>query len=399
MEEWKEYRLGEIAEMKYGKLPNKFAGCKGQIPIWSGYRVVGHTNSVNCKKGTAIVVARGVGGTGDVKIAKEDCFLTNLSISISLNEKICKPLYFYYKYQTKNLKYLDSGSAQSQITIEDLKRLQLNLPPISYQNRVIEFLSPFYDKIEVNRKINSNLEEQAKALFKSWFIDFEPFRDGKFVESELGKIPEGWKIGRYDNIVVGTIAGDWGKENSVGNYLHEVTCIRGCDFQDIKNGLIGNAPTRFILEKNFKNKRFASHDILVEISGGTQTVSTGRVCPISQKLLDRYNSNVVCTNFCRVVRPTEGYSAFAYYSWLYKYDHKVMFGYENGTSGIKNFRLNDFLSMEPLIIPPENIVIEFQNFIDSINSQIQTRGAESSKLANIRDTLLPKLMSGEIDVR
>lgn len=93
-------------------------------------------------------------------------------------------------------------------------------------------------------------------------------------------------------------------------------------------------------------------------------------------------------------------SAFAYYSWLYKYDHKVMFGYENGTSGIKNFRLNDFLSMEPLIIPPENIVIEFQNFIDGINSQMQTRGAESSKLANIRDSLLlPRLMSGEIDVR
>ena len=158
MEEWKEYKLGEIAGMKYGKLPNTFAEYKGQIPIWSGYRVVGYTNSINCKKGTAIVVARGVGGTGDVKIAKEDCFLTNLSISITLNEGICKPLYFYYKYQTKNLKYLDSGSAQSQITIEDLKRLQLNIPPISYQNKVIELLSPFYDKIELNRKINSNLE-------------------------------------------------------------------------------------------------------------------------------------------------------------------------------------------------------------------------------------------------
>lgn len=77
-----------------------------------------------------------------------------------------------------------------------------------------------------------------------------------------------------------------------------------------------------------------------------------------------------------------------------------MFGYENGTSGIKNFMLNDFLSMEPLIIPPENIVVEFQNIIDVINSQMQTRGVESSKLANIRDSLLlPRLMSGEIEVR
>lgn len=77
-----------------------------------------------------------------------------------------------------------------------------------------------------------------------------------------------------------------------------------------------------------------------------------------------------------------------------------MFGYENGTSGIKNFRLNDFLSMEPLIIPPENIVVEFQNIIDVINSQMQMRGVESSKLANIRNSLLlPRLMSGEIEVR
>ena len=76
-----------------------------------------------------------------------------------------------------------------------------------------------------------------------------------------------------------------------------------------------------------------------------------------------------------------------------------MFGYENGTSGIKNFRLNDFLSMEPLIIPPKDKVAEFQKVIDTINAQMQTTGLESSKLVETRDSLLPRLMSGEIDVR
>ena len=313
-----------------------------------------------------------------------------------------KSSWLYYWLQSPKAKeYINSrltGSTQGYLTLETLRNFPIDFPSFQTAKKIVSLLSSFDDKIEVNKKINSNLEEQAKALFKSWFIDFEPFKDGKFIDSELGMIPEGWKVGRYDDIVSATVAGDWGKDKPIGNYVHEVTCIRGCDFQDIKNGLTGNAPSRFILEKNFKNKCFANNDILVEISGGTQTVSTGRVCPISQELISRYNGNVVCTNFCRVLRPIEEYSAFIYYSWLYKYNHKVMFGYENGTSGIKNFRLNDFLSMEPLIIPPKDKVAEFQKIIDTINAQMQTTGLESSKLVETRDSLLPRLMSGEIEV-
>ena len=392
MEEWKEYRLGDVCIMKNGrKRPIE----EGEYPVYGGNGIMGYSNQYNAED--TIIVGRVGAYCGNVLLSKNKCWVSDNAISVVAKNQVHTD-FLYYLMLTLDLHNQHIGAVQPLMTQDIIGRFEVKIPSLSTQLHIADILKSLNDKIEVNRKINSNLEEQ-KALFKSWFIDFEPFKGGKFVDSELGKIPEGWKMGRYDDIVEGTIAGDWGKEKSVGNYLHEVTCIRGCDFQDIKNGLRGNAPTRFILEKNFKNKRFASHDILVEISGGTQTVSTGRVCPISQKLLDRYNSNVVCTNFCRVVRPTEGYSAFVYYSWLYKYDHKVMFGYENGTSGIKNFRLNDFLSTEPLIIPPKNKVVEFQNIIDVINSQMQTRGAESSKLANVRDTLLPKLMSGEIDVR
>jgi len=103
------------------------------------------------------VVARGVGGTGDVKISSEDCFLTNLSIAVELDNKICEPLYFYYKYKLSNLRYLDTGSAQSQITIDDLKRLSLKLPPLEEQKRITEILSSIDYKIELNRRINDNL--------------------------------------------------------------------------------------------------------------------------------------------------------------------------------------------------------------------------------------------------
>ena len=331
----------------------------------------------------------------------EKIVLSQRLFCLRLSEEVCSKFVYYYMITNTFQAELDgraTGTTVIGLRQPELLKCKINLPSLAEQQRIASILSPLDEKIEVNRRINSNLEEQAKALFKSWFIDFEPFKGGKFVDSELGKIPEGWEVGRYDDIVSATVAGDWGKDKPIGNYVHEVTCIRGCDFQDIKNGLTGNAPSRFILEKNFKNKCFANNDILVEISGGTQTVSTGRVCPISQELISRYNGNVVCTNFCRVLRPIEEYSAFIYYSWLYKYNHKVMFGYENGTSGIKNFRLNDFLSMEPLIIPPQDKVAEFQKVIDTINAQMQTTGLESSKLVETRDSLLPRLMSGEIEV-
>ena len=158
MEHIAKYRLGDIAEMRYGKLPPDSIK-SGRYPVYSGYRYVGYTDSFNCSKGTVIVVARGVGGTGDVKLVQEDCYLTNLSISVVLNPSICVPVYFYYMFLNNNLRYLDSGSAQSQITIEDLKRLELLLPSLSEQQRIVRVLKSVDDKIALNNRINHNLGE------------------------------------------------------------------------------------------------------------------------------------------------------------------------------------------------------------------------------------------------
>ena len=249
-----------------------------------------------------------------------------------------------------------------------------------------------------NRRRNDNLEQQAQALYKSWFVDFEPFKDGEFVDSGLGLIPKGWQVGTYEQIIQTTISGDWGKDIMTGNYTHKVACVRGCDFQDMSIGVRGKTPERYILEKNYQAKRLIDNDVIVEISGGTSTISTGRVCLINDDLLGKYNNDIVCTNFCKVVRPIQSYGAYLYYSWKYKYDCRVMFGYENGTSGIKNFQISDFLSKEPVIIPSESSIKEFQTIIDTLQNNIQTNGSEIMKLESLRDSLLPKLMSGELEI-
>lgn len=239
-------------------------------------------------------------------------------------------------------------------------------------------------KTELNKKINNNLEQQAQTLFKSWFID----------------APESssWETGTFSDIIETMIAGDWGKDSPTGNNTEMVYCIRGADIPDVKSGNKGKMPTRFILPKNYAAKHLVAGDVVVEISGGSPTQSTGRIASISQSLLDRYDKGMVCTNFCKAMKPKSGYSMFVYYYWQYLYDKKVFFLYENGTTGIKNLDISGFIETEPIILPPAELVEKFDAFCHSIFNVIFANGLQNEQLANMRDALLPKLMSGEVDV-
>ena len=112
-------------------------------------------------------------------------------------------------------------------------------------------------------------------------------------------------------------------------------------------------PIRYILPKNYTNKKLTAGDIVVEISGGSPTQSTGRCTAISESLLNRYDSGMVCTNFCRALKPIDGYSMFIYYYWQYLYDKGIFFSYENGTTGIKNLDISGFLETELIVIRSE----------------------------------------------
>lgn len=304
-------------------------------------------------------------------------------------EGIADKDYLYYlicspKVREPAIKSMVGSSGRQRVQTDVVKNLEIDVPPLVEQEKIGSFLKALDDKIALNDRINKNLEQQAQALFKKWFIDNPANVD--------------WSAGTFRELIQSTLNGDWGKETPTGNNTEKVYCIRGADIPEVKVGNKGKIPTRYILPKNLANKKLEAGDIVVEISGGSPTQSTGRCTAITQSLLDRYDSSMVCTNFCKAIKPKNGYSLFVYYYWQYLYEKGVFFSYENGTTGIKNLDFTGFIETESIIVPPFDKVQAFDDYCKSIFNQIFANGKQSEQLASLRDTLLPRLLSGELDI-
>ena len=332
------------------------------------------------------------GTVGNVSIIRENDpkgIISQALLLLRANTDRILPQYLKYFFTSKEgynaIVSRSSGSVQVNISKRSvIEQIPLALPSLAEQEKIVSVLESIDNKIAENEKINNNLEQQAQALFKEWFIDNpENFE---------------WSTGTLRELIQSTLNGDWGKEAPTGNNTEKVYCIRGADIPEVKAGNKGKMPTRYILPKNLANKKLEAGDIVVEISGGSPTQSTGRCTAITQSLLDRYDSSMVCTNFCKAIKPKNGYSLFVYYYLQYLYEKGVFFSYENGTTGIKNLDFRGFIETEPINLPPFDKVQAFNNYCKSVFNQVFANGKQSEQLALLRDTLLPKLMSGEIDV-
>ena len=380
---WSVCKLQEIISFKNGK---KKPSEKGNIPVYGGNGILGYVNQFNLKKGIAI--GRVGAYCGSVYYSDKECWISDNAIQ-AINNTNSDMRFDYYLLKYLRLNERRIGTGQPLLTQEILNRIEIKCPPLQTQKKIAAVLSALDDKIALNTAINENLEQQAQAIFKSWFVDFEPFG---------GVMPADWRQGTFSDIIESTLSGDWGKENPTGNYTEQVYCIRGADITEVKVGNKGKMPTRYILPNNKMNKQLVADNIIVEISGGSPTQSTGRVVAISQSLLDRYDKAMICTNFCRAIKPIQKYSKFIYHYWQYLYDRKIFFSYENGTTGIKNLDISGFIETEPITIPSVDALDEFNELTSAFSSQISANGLENEKLSALRDTLLPKLMNGEIDV-
>ena len=352
--------FGEIAKFKYGVMPkkNKIID-EGSYPIYSGYKYVGRYPEYNLDANQLIVVARGVGGTGDVKITKEKVFLTNLSIAIFVDESIVLKKYLYYLYQINNLRYLDSGSAQSQITISDLERVKVPVIPIKSQKALVSILDSINNKIELNNKINDNLKHQSLIIFNDFYnsINCEEIAfkdDSDFGKLIMGQSPEGEsyntkKIGfpllngaaDYNNMILTPL-----KYTSSPTRLCEIGDLIFCIRATI--GLLVFADKKYCLGRG------------VAAISKTNSVYTEYIYHIINRSIEKLK--------CQA----------------------------NG-SVIVGINKDDILKIK--IKKPTNTEIEeFHKKQKPIFEMIENSRKEIQILSDLRDTILPKLMSGEIDV-
>jgi len=335
------------------------------------------------------------------------------------------PMYLRYylispRMQAKMLSWARSGGTRNALTKGMIESFDVPMPDIREQRAIAQILGSLDDKIELNRQENHTLEAMAKAIFKSWFVDFGPVKaktEGKkpvginaetaklfpssFVDSELGLIPKGWQLTSVDKLIDFVIGGDWGKENPEGELVQPAYCVRGADIPPLQNAALSSKmPIRYINKSSMEKRALLPDDIVFEISGGSPTQQTGRTVLVSIGLLQRLNHPLICSNFCRLVRIKKQIpSCFIYFwlRWLYSIDS--FWQYETGTTGIKNFAFKVFCKQHLLCLPPKELLSSFNERVKPLLKKRDVNGLQTQTLASIRDALLPKLLSGEIRVK
>ena len=371
---FKEITLGEIASMKYGKMPKKdiLLDSDEGFPVYSGYRITGYAKEFLYQNPMLIVVARGVGGTGDVKLSPPQSWITNLSIVLDVNGKIADKLFLRYKLTTENLKEkLNTGAAQAQITIENLSPYRIKLPPIDVQKRVSDILSAYDELIENNRRRIQLLEQAARLLYKEWFVHL------RFPGYELVKIidgvPEGWERKPLSEIADITMG-----QSPKSIYYNEDG--NGLPFHQG----VTNFGVRFPSHKTYctvKNRLAEPGDILFSVRA-----PVGRINSTPDK--------IVIGRGLAAIQSNRGQQNLLFYALKSHFFKEDMMG---GGAIFAAITKKDLHGVQ-LLQASDRIAEMFMEHVRPIDLQIANLQLANDGLSQARELLLPRLMKGEISV-
>lgn len=292
-----------------------------------------------------------------------------------------------------------AGSAnQARLPVASLGRYQVSLPPLQEQRAIAHILGSLDDKIELNRQMNKTLEAIARAMFKSWFVDFEPVPGigphKEWEDSPLGRIPKGWKVGVVGDIAKQSIGGQWGADHSADGLVPSI-CLRGCDMEVLRTGGCAPfAPIRFVKPKSVETRLPTDADVLIAASGAGPC---GRPLWCSPLLHDLYEVPVIYSNFVkRLTTPSAAHAVYLDRVLIHKFEERTIHDYINGTS-VPNLDTAGLLADCPILIPSDAVLGAFLSSCQPIYGKLYSQ--ENVTLAAIRDALLPKLLSGEIPIR
>lgn len=353
--EWEEVTIADIAILKNGK---KRPTSQGIIPVYGGNGIMDYVDVYNDEYN--IVVGRVGAYCGCVYLSKGKCWVSDNAISVKAKQGTDNKFLFYLLCN-QNINHYHIGGAQPLMTQDIISRIEVSIPKSEeHQHQIAIILSALDSKIENNNKINANLEAQAQALFKSWFVDFTPFKDQPFVDSKLGPIPQGWKVGKLGDI---------------------------CTFKRGKNLLSKNAIDEGVpvvaggLAPSCYHNQANTSAPVVTVSGSGANAGFMRM----------YHVDVWASD-CSFIDVSCDYLYFVY--CFLSVNRRLLKHAQTGAvqPHVKPADIHDF----DVVIPEEDIVKAFQSIIKELLTKVGVNEKENQWLAALRDTLLPKLMSGEI---
>ena len=380
--EWKEVRLGDVCtRVCSGGTPKStnpsYYG--GEIPwlntkeidfnrIYSTEKTITDSGLNNSSAKwivpNTVTVAMYGATAGKSCIVKVPMTTNQACCNLTINDEVADYEFVYYtlKNDYTTLASLANGGAQQNLNAQIIKDYVLKMPSLADQRRIASILSSLDRKIELNNKINADLEEMAQAIFKNWFVDFEPFKDGKFVDSELGMIPEGWKVGTLGEL---------------------------CNFKRGKNLLTKNAIDEGVpvvaggLEPSCYHNVANTGAPVITVSGSGANAGFMRMYHVPVWASDCSFIDISCENFYFV------------YCFL-KVNSKLLKHAQTGAvqPHVKPSDIHDF----ELVIPDKESIYDFQDKVKPFFDKIASIQKENSRLSLLRDTLLPRLMSGELEV-
>lgn len=393
---WQEVSLGEILNFDTGKLDSNAAVENGQFPFFTCSPQTLRIDSYAFDTEAVLLAGNNANGIFPVKYHNGKFNAYQRTYVVTPNDKklvYIKYAYFLILHLTHRLTQHSIGTATRFLTKDILNRLTVPLPPLPRQHRIASILGALDDKIECNRRINQTLEQMAQALYKHWFVDFAPFRGE-------GILPDTWELMPFSEIIEFAKGGDWGEEKQTETETESVGIIRGTDFETVVTGMVGVVPNRFISSNSLNQRRLKDGDLILENSVNATSRSTGRTILVTRGMLERLGENVICASFCKMIRLRNTRLApliQMHMEMLYR-SGKID-KYQNVSSnGIGNFQMNRFLEMEKIPLPRDlnSMSIVLEQFTDLKSGKFTD---ENNSLSRTRDYLLPKLMSGEIEIK
>lgn len=381
-----EYKLSELLEIKYGKDHKSLSD--GKIPCYGTGGLMRYVDKFLYDEESILIPRKG--SLENLYYINRPFWTVDTLFWSKINKDLVIPKFLFYKLKTLNFSNLNEGSAIPSLTTKTLNQIIVNIPDLETQEKIASILSALDDKIEINNEMNKTLEEMAQTLFKRWFIDFdfpnengEPYRSsgGKMVDSELGEIPEGWEVTKIENVV--NI-----KRGASPRPIQDFISDNGIPWIKISDATSSiskflNKTNEFIIEKGKEKSRFIERGTLILSNSATPGIPM--IVNLDACVHDGW---LIFNEYKNITKE------FLYY--VLKYHKENILALSNG-SVFRNLK-TDILKNYKIILPNLDLIILFNQNLETIDKYIRNNVEEIQSLTEIRDTLLPKLMSGEVKI-